>query len=801
MGQFMINEARLQRGHVAFMTPGYRKPMWDDDKDNDGKKDGLIGAPSVATVVDIAANIAISAILGPGIGNVLLGAALNMIDDAVFAVMDVSSGYAEAGDAFGALGRKALTSAATSVAGGALNGVGAATDGASGLFVEGLRGAVETSSVLGEAAVNAGFAAATATVNKAISTGIEVGFTGGSWDDFGSAFDSWEDWGGAAGSAVQAGMNTLAGNFFTTDGTNVGLDGRVFNLDALGGAASLTANLAGAATEYAFAGQTKLNVLDLGMFGDGKLSGGILELGIGDGGSLFEIGQGGYKADIGTIATTMGGLRDVLKVTDAKIAGEGSHALGVLNTSNYTAISGNLELASDLWNRDVKVSFEDLGEGYGLYRHTEDPNTIVLNQRFNTNDREDVAVSATTAVHEGQHLYDRRDLGATNEARAYGASARAYAALIGQLELDGNTEVVSAIVNGILDPESYIENTGDVDHFRPFIDETSGTLGVRKETFGELIAPNLDPDGPNALGQTKTIGEQMLGMLQVAGQVADVVGIMVGAPGAGSAAAKSIARVADAVSMVGSAAGLSATAMSMRDIIDVPLAEPFGDAWQVQGDIAAAMGPALAARGLGNFEWWAHASNRPGGRMGIDRRTFEIADEIGFQYEMSFDENMSPEEREAAANAMFRGMMFIADMHEGRGMSAAEIKVLMEGTVGPQMAFDTDIGVVYSHVNIPGFEDVVPGMVQWRDDHAQNFIDTGNLNWLDQLEYYFGRANGNYDVPNWMHDAYGNSWDEYQDLQTQYDDTIYGSYGHPLLHDIVANLQSTTRRGPFRWSD
>ena len=82
---------------------------------------------------------------------------------------------------------------------------------------------------------------------------------------------------------------------------------------------------------------------------------------------------------MGTIAKTIGGRSDVLKVTRAKLAGEGSHALGVLNTSNYLAIGGMRQLSQEIWGR--KVAFEDLGEDYGYYNHTENPNRIVINRR------------------------------------------------------------------------------------------------------------------------------------------------------------------------------------------------------------------------------------------------------------------------------------------------------------------------------------------------------------------------------------------------------------------------------------
>ena len=473
MSQFMTNEARMGRGHAALMTPDYRKPMWDDDADNDGKSDGIIAAPSLATVIDIAANIVIAAVLPGGVGNVILGAALNLVDDFIFATADVATGYATSDQAFGAFGKKALVSAATTVTGGLLNGFGSATAaGADKFLAGGLRGLVKTSSSLGRAAVNSGFAAATATVNKVMSRGIHVAVDGGSWEDFAEDFDSVSDWAGVAAATVQGGIGSLAGDFLTTDGTNWGLQENIFNTDALRGAASLTGNLSGALTEYAMSGRTSLNLLNMSMFNiesakGGRLSGGLLQLNLGGGGNLFNIGQGGWSTSIDTIAAAMGGLDEIGRVSRAKIAGEGSHALGVLNMVNYQATGGDYRLARDIWNRNIKVAFEDLGRtAYGLYRHKKTPDTIVVNQRYNTNDREDAAVLASAGSHEGQHLYDRRDLGYTTEAGAHTRVRQTYMNLLEILELKGNRQLMDTIDAALADPRSGMANQGDVDYWK-----------------------------------------------------------------------------------------------------------------------------------------------------------------------------------------------------------------------------------------------------------------------------------------------------------------------------------------------
>ena len=101
---------------------------------------------------------------------------------------------------------------------------------------------------------------------------------------------------------------------------------------ALAGAASLSTTAITAGAEYALTGRTTLNLaaLNFKYQVDGRestSSTGLLELRLGGAGSSLHLGTGGYRADVGTIAKTIGSRSDVLGVTRAKLAGEGSHKL------------------------------------------------------------------------------------------------------------------------------------------------------------------------------------------------------------------------------------------------------------------------------------------------------------------------------------------------------------------------------------------------------------------------------------------------------------------------------------------
>ncbi len=108
---FMRNEARLGRGLASLDQPWYSQKLWDDDKDNDGDSDGLLGAPSVRSI----GNIAMTVVSG---GAGMWSFAVNMIDDVAFTAMDMSSGITDWDDGFMSLGKQAAIGAVSQGIGG-----------------------------------------------------------------------------------------------------------------------------------------------------------------------------------------------------------------------------------------------------------------------------------------------------------------------------------------------------------------------------------------------------------------------------------------------------------------------------------------------------------------------------------------------------------------------------------------------------------------------------------------------------------------------------------------------------------
>lgn len=283
MEAYLRNEARLARGLAALEVPWYSQRFWDDDSDNDGEAEGF-GAPSVRSVVDLAVTIAATAT-----GNVWAAAAINMIDDTVFTAADLVGGYIQADQALFDLGKQALVGLATA-------GVGQGFDAlasASGSFGEGVIGktllqglesstAAAVSGTLGAVALDGAgrlsfdeAALREALVGRAALASYVGGMTGTLLEGNTAGFSSWD-------AAQVRAVSGLAGG------------------------------LTQAALEYAWTGQTTLNLLDFQLLGwqttaGRTLSGGLLELELGGDGVRLSLGSGGVDVSATAVAAAVRG--------------------------------------------------------------------------------------------------------------------------------------------------------------------------------------------------------------------------------------------------------------------------------------------------------------------------------------------------------------------------------------------------------------------------------------------------------------------------------------------------------------
>jgi hypothetical protein len=212
MEAFYRNEARLGRGLAAMQTPWYDLKLYDDDKDNDGDSDGLIGAPTSRGVANIAASVAALAT-----GNVWAAAMINLADDAAFGVADAASGRMSWQEAGASFGRRAAVGFATTATGGVFSGF----ENASGFWTDGLAGTQVGSramgdSVLGSMAIAGGEAFVNSNISGAAGalewdgTGIlGLGYNGTRWADNVVGRDALV---GYASGATQAGTTTSLAN-------------------------------------------------------------------------------------------------------------------------------------------------------------------------------------------------------------------------------------------------------------------------------------------------------------------------------------------------------------------------------------------------------------------------------------------------------------------------------------------------------------------------------------------------------------------------------------------------------------
>ncbi|MDX9800305.1 MAG: hypothetical protein RBT69_03085 [Spirochaetia bacterium] len=272
---FLINEARLGRGLAAIEQPWYSQKMWDDDKNNDGKSDTLIGAPSARSAAGIAMSIA------SGGAGLFTSLALNMADDAVFTALDVKNGITEWDEGLLWLGK----SSASSLASAAIAGAG--------------RPAYTESSFIS--------AAAKAGLRSSGSNLASAGINSFALNSDGLYFDL-NDFGKNSKNSI-LGAGAMAG-YISSMGSaalDSGLTG--FYGDSLKKGKALDSTIASSAAslwEYGSTGKTTLNLLNSSDFGFGNT--GLLELGIGDGGSFFDIGMEGQNVSDSNLAASVKGL-------------------------------------------------------------------------------------------------------------------------------------------------------------------------------------------------------------------------------------------------------------------------------------------------------------------------------------------------------------------------------------------------------------------------------------------------------------------------------------------------------------
>ena len=422
MGDFIWNEMRESRGWTEMAAPRWDKPLWDDTG-------SWFKAPSLRSVGTIAAGIVATVATGGigGIAGIAAAAAISTSSTVLFDALDVAYGYKSWEEAGLDIGKSFLTSSVTSTIGGVFNGFEPGK-------VGGLTGALGASkSVVGKALL-AG--AQTFTTNTATSALNAFSWSNGKlgWDtnSFMQGSFGTGAWASVAGAAGGAAVNTGLGNWNLYDGNDVDLSGKVFNRKSIESFNSLAGGLTSTGIQYGITNEATLNVMNFADFGGSK-SYGLMEMHLGGSrGFGMNFGSNGTNVSLGTIAASMSGLKDTLKITGAKASAafgdqRGISTLNAINMMGYTQNSGNYEIAKAIWAGQKNVSYYDAStagiteQDLKALAYAEGSNSIGINAKLLGGGIEGAAQVASLFAHEGVHLGGKGEF----EAKMGGISAYA----------------------------------------------------------------------------------------------------------------------------------------------------------------------------------------------------------------------------------------------------------------------------------------------------------------------------------------------------------------------------------------
>ncbi len=498
---YLIQQARMQRGFATVDLPAYSQKIWDDDADNDGSSDSLLAAPTIRSLTDIALNIAFTA-MAPGAGNVLAAAlmstAANMVDDALFTALDVQNGQMEAGDAWSGFARKGATSLATSVIGSSFN------TGFGGEF----KGLQNNPFIQNSVFASTGLKAVELTANMAVSNGINAI----EWDNgldfnqkgFCKSFEGTDAWTGViAGTAEHFARTSfqtgVLGNAFTMKNQTAlkdsGWGSMAYNVGAIGNmAGSVTRGL----TEYAMTGNTTVNVLDFSMFGlknsdNAAYHGGLLELNLGNNGLSSRIGSGGIKADYSTFASFVEGMyvlgseRSIQKNVEAftdnvnKYAADKQTAEDMARLNRMQRAYGNIAAkrqAASMMHLDTELRFDQDVDGKAETVLENGNRVVFLNNGVNMNDMASVVDTLVTLNHEAHRDGDiSSDYSQKMETRQ---AVKGHITTLDKLMGDygsaifnGNDELLKDYVSYKTGGNNYVDGAYDssADYWRVVLDE------------------------------------------------------------------------------------------------------------------------------------------------------------------------------------------------------------------------------------------------------------------------------------------------------------------------------------------
>ena len=140
-------------------------------------------------------------------------------------------------------------------------------------------------------------------------------------------------------------------------------------------------------------------------------------------------------------------------------------------------------MAKDIWGGKLKARFGDTQGDYGLF-DTRTPGEITLSNELRGMGNENAAKLASAMAHEGTHAAGNRYEGVAHE-----MALSTYSDINKVFKLKGDEAFTSEMVQGINDKNSWVANTGEVDHWR-LMENGSLLFDGQKDLFdsnGNLI--------------------------------------------------------------------------------------------------------------------------------------------------------------------------------------------------------------------------------------------------------------------------------------------------------------------------
>lgn len=453
MLDFQWNSMVEEKGFAELSKPMYDKKMWEENG-------SLMQPPTFREVLDVTLEV-----VGNATGHKWVG----YLDDALFAMTDLTGAYKSAAEVGLELGKKAATAAISA-------GMGKASNYLGDLAGEALQGAGTAANVAAQAGISMASSYATSVANSAINSVYinkdgNLDFAG---DSFVESLYSKNTMASVLSTAASTSISMGGKAFFTNDGNGLGLTDKVFNIKGMSALADMTANATAAGITYGMTGKTTVNLLNFGMFGvtnpEGDLvTSGLLELTFDkENGVSSTIGSGGFDMNVGKLTSALGGLHDALKVTEAKVSeafGE-QEAISTLNAVNilgYTGESFDIGLARDIWKEKIAVEYDDVEGEYGHYDL--DTGKITFSDVLLGNGKEGSAKLASVMAHEGTHAYGNRI-----EGIAHSQAANTYSIINNMFGLKADSKFSKRMIAGMLDSNSWVENTDNMDYWKVLSD-------------------------------------------------------------------------------------------------------------------------------------------------------------------------------------------------------------------------------------------------------------------------------------------------------------------------------------------